>query len=164
MNFFDRYSQICKSRGLEPCSQQMADKIKTNRSTISQWNTRNTAPKGETIAIIADVLGVSADYLLCRTNDPTDYANLVNTDSAVDYDNPDLIAEVSGPVLDELDGNVERAVAVQRATERDVLAEQVKRNVPMRLYLQLDEVDKAKAEAYIEGLLSAEKYAIKKNA
>ena len=30
-------------------------------------------PKGETVAIMADALHVSADYLLCRTNDPTDY-------------------------------------------------------------------------------------------
>lgn len=159
MNFFDRYSQVCKKKNIDPCSQTAADMFGISRSTISSWNTKNTFPKGETVAAIADALGVSADYLLCRTDDPTDYAN------------GDLIASVAGPVLDEFDGDVEKAVNFQRAVAEDAAREYANRGrtspTIIRLYEQLDEIDRGKAEAFVQGLLAADKYtatANKKNA
>lgn len=159
MNFFDRYSQVCKEKNIDPCSQAAADMFGISRSTISSWNTKNTFPKGETVAAIADALGVSADYLLCRTDDPTDYAN------------GDLIASVAGPVLDEFNGDVEKAVNFQRAVAEDAAREYASRGrtspAIVRLYEQLDEIDRGKAEAFIQGLLAADKYtavANKKNA
>ena len=159
MNFFDRYSQVCKEQNIDPCSQAAADMFGISRSTISSWNTKNTFPKGETVAAIADALGVSADYLLCRTDDPTDYAN------------GDLIASVAGPVLDEFDGDVEKAVNFQRAVAEDAAREYANRGrtspTIIRLYEQLDEIDRGKAEAFVQGLLAADKYtatANKKNA
>ena len=160
MNFFDRYSQVCKEKNIDPCSQAAADMFGISRSTISSWNTKNTFPKGETVAAIADALGVSADYLLCRTDDPTDYAT------------GDLIASVAGPVLDEFDGDVEKAVNFHRAVAEDAAREYAAnrgRTTPaiIRLYEQLDEIDRGKAEAFIQGLLAADKYtatANKKNA
>ena len=154
MNFFDRYAQVCREQGLDPCAQSTAELFNSTKSTISAWRTKKTYPKGETVAAIADALHVSADYLLCRTDDPTDYAN------------PDLIAEVAGPVLDEFDGDVKRAVAFQDAVAKDVANEQAQKGISF-LFARLDEVDKAKAEAYIQGLLSADKYSYavaKKNA
>ena len=159
MNFFDRYSQVCKEKNIDPCSQAAADMFGISRSTISSWNTKNTFPKGETVAAIADALGVSADYLLCRTDDPTDYAN------------GDLIASVAGPVLDEFNGDVEKAVNFQRAVAEDAAREYASRGrtspAIVRLYEQLDEIDRGKAEAFIQGLLAADKHtavANKKNA
>lgn len=154
MNFFDRYAQVCREQGLDPCAQSTAELFNSTKSTISAWRTKKTYPKGETVAAIADALHVSADYLLCRTDDPTDYAN------------PDLVAEVAGPVLDEFDGDVKRAVAFQDAVAKDVANEQAQKGISF-LFARLDEVDKAKAEAYIQGLLSADKYSsavAKKNA
>lgn len=154
MNFFDRYAQVCREQGLDPCSQSTAELFNSTKSTISAWRTKKTYPKGETVAAIADALHVSADYLLCRTDDPTDYAN------------PDLIAEVAGPVLDEFDGDVKRAVAFQDAVAKDVANEQAQKGISF-LFARLDEVDKAKVEAYIQGILSSEKYSFdvaKKNA
>ena len=75
MRFYDQYEQICNKKGIEPCSQLAAEMFGVTRATISQWNSRNKAPKGETVRIIADALGVSTDYLLGRTNNPTDYSN-----------------------------------------------------------------------------------------
>lgn len=75
MRFYDQYERICNKKGIEPCSQSAAEMFNVTRATISQWNSRNKAPKGETVRIIADALEVSADYLLGRTNDPTDYTN-----------------------------------------------------------------------------------------
>lgn len=136
MSFYERYARICLERGLDPCSQKAADLIGTTRSTISVWNTKKTVPKGEFVAAIANALGVSTDYLLGRTDNPTDYSNT------------ELIAAMSGTDLDEPNETV------------------IEEQLPpiLRLYKKLDEIDQAKAEAYMEGLLSADKYAEKKRA
>lgn len=146
MRFYDQYARICDERGIEPCSQKAADMFNVTRATISQWNSRDKAPKGETVKVIADVLGVSSDYLLGRTDDPTDYTN------------PDLIAEVAGPVLDEFNGDVEKAVKFQAAVAADVKVERAKRPYILTLYEKLDSNDRMRVEAYIEGMLTADKY------
>lgn len=122
MSFFERYAATCTEHGIEPCSQKAADLFGISRSTISSWNTKNTFPKGETVAAIADALGVSADYLLGRTDDPIDHVN-------------------SAPVVED--------------APRDYIGA-----VPdfVTKFRMLDDVDKAKAEAYLDGLLSADKY------
>lgn len=73
MTFFDRYEKLCLARGYKPGSQQAAEAIGTNRGTVSAWKTSGSPPKTEYLVAIADVYGVSVDYLLCRTDDPTDY-------------------------------------------------------------------------------------------
>ena len=75
MTFYERYVAICTDRHLEPCSQKAADAFGVTRATISAWNKKDKMPKGETVRVIADTLGVSCDYLLGRTDDPTDYSN-----------------------------------------------------------------------------------------
>lgn len=150
MRFYDQYARICDKQGIEPCSQKAAEMFGVTRATISQWNSRDKAPMGETVRIIADALGVSTDYLLCRTNDPTDYSN------------PDLIAEVAGPVLDEFNGDAEKAVAFQNAVAEDVKAERNRRPRILDLYEKLDPTDRIRVEAYIEGMLTGDKYAADK--
>lgn len=147
MNFFERYSATCIEHGIEPCSQKAATLFGISRSTISSWNTKNTFPKGETVAAIADALGVSADFLLGRTDDPIDYAN------------GDLIAEQDPAVLDHFNGDVKKAVEFQKAVAEDVAREKAG-IVPdfVSKYRMLDDVDRAKADAYLDGLLSADKY------
>lgn len=149
MTFYDRYVSVCTDRGLEPCSQKAADAFGVTRATISIWNKRNTAPKGETVKAIADTLGVSCDYLLGRTDDPTDYCN------------PDLIAEISGPVLDHFDGDVKKAVEFQAAVDMDVKKEKDQIPEILRLYNRLDSSDKLKVEGFLQGLLMQDKYATK---
>ena len=149
MTFYERYVAICTDRGLEPCSQKAADAFGVTRATISVWNKKDTAPKGETVKVIADALGVSCDYLLGRTDDPTDYSN------------PDLIAEVSGPVLDHFDGDVKKAVDFHAAVDADVKKE--KEQIPeiIKMFNQLDSSDKLKVEGIIQGLLLQDKYQAK---
>lgn len=122
MSFFERYAATCTEHGIEPCSQRAADLFGISRSTISSWNTKNTFPKGETVAAIADALGVSADYLLGRTDNPIDCAN-------------------SAPVVEDVSRDYMGAIP-------DFVSK----------FRMLDDVDKAKAEAYLDGLLSADKY------
>ena len=123
MSFFDRYSAICKERGLDPCSQRAAELFGTNRATISIWGTKGTTPKGDTVATIASALNVSADYLLGRTDDPTDWSNSKNRKGSVS------------------------------STAKDTVENKIS-----TLFSQLDDIDQQKAMAYIEGLLSADKY------
>lgn len=122
MSFFERYAATCTEHGIEPCSQKAANLFGISRSTISSWNTKNTFPKGETVAVIADALGVSADYLLVRTDNPIDYASSV-------------------PVVENVSHDYVRTIP-------DFISK----------FRMLDDVDKAKAEAYLDGLLSADKY------
>ena len=74
MSFYDRYAAIAEKRGLEPCSQKAASLFGSTKATISKWNTKDITPLGNTVAAVADALEVSTDYLLGRTDDPTDYA------------------------------------------------------------------------------------------
>ena len=73
MTFYERYEKICMKRGWEPCSQKTAEAFGVTRATISIWKKKSTAPRGETVRVIADMLGVSCDYLLGRTDNPIDY-------------------------------------------------------------------------------------------
>ena len=53
---------------------ETAKKFGVANATITYWGKRGNVPKGDTIVAMADFFGVSADYLLCRTDDETDYA------------------------------------------------------------------------------------------
>lgn len=145
MTFFERYEQLCLQSGYKPGSEQAAQVLGTNRGTISAWKTSGKPPKTEYLVAIADVYGVSTDYLLGRTDDPTDYTN------------SDLIAELAGAQLEEFNGDAKKAVALQRAIADDVRREKAAQ-AGTALYDQLDEIDKGKAEGYMQGLLSQEKY------
>lgn len=146
MPFYERYEELCKKNGIKPISQEAGELIGVTRATISAWKRKGLAAKADVLVLIADKFGVSLDYLLGRTDDPTDYTN------------PDLIADVSGPVLDAFDGDVKKAVAVQRATAEDVKKERELEPV-IRKFALLDAGDKGRIEGYIDALLTQEKYA-----
>ena len=132
MTFWERYEKLCIENGYKPGSEQAAQALGTNRGTISAWKTSGKPPKTEYLVAVADVYGVSTDYLLGRTNESTDYTN------------PELCA------------GKKKAAASQRATADDVESEATPMGVT--LYLQLDENDKSKAEGFMQGLLSQKKY------
>lgn len=120
MNFYEQYTAICSEKGLDPCAQKTAEMFGVTRAAISSWKAKKTIPKGETVAIIANVLHVSADYLLCRTNDPTDYSS----------------------------------------PKQNVPTGDTQKEIPriLDLYNQLDSSDRIRVEAYIEGILTKDKY------
>ena len=146
MTFFERYEKLCIDKGYKPASQQAADALGTTRGTISAWKTSGSPPKNEFLISIANVYHVSVDYLLGRTDDPTDY-----TDA-------DLAADLAGPQLDEFGGDVKKAAALQKA----IAADRAKEATPtvLALYNQLDSLDKGKAEAFMQGLLAQDKYTV----
>lgn len=146
MTFWERYEKLCLEAGYKPGSEQAAQVLGTNRGTISAWKKSGNPPTPDILARIADAYGVSTDYLLGRTDDSTDYSN------------PDLIAELAGAQLDALDGDVKKAVALQQATAADVKREATPTGIT--LYMQLDDADRGKAEAFMQGLLAQDKYAV----
>ena len=113
MTFYERYTYVCKKRGIDPCSQSTADMFGATRSAISAWGTKGVAPKGATVAKIADALNTSTDYLLGRTDDMTDFT---------------------------------------RTTQNTQIPEFIKN------YSCLDEVDQAKVDGIMQGLLLSDKY------
>lgn len=82
MDFFERYETLCNQRGIEPCSQKTADRLNTTRSNISYWK-KGTKPNVDRLRDAADMLQTSSDFLLGRTDDPTDYSVIHDTVSVI---------------------------------------------------------------------------------
>ena len=64
MTFYDRYAKCCAQKGILPASQDTANKIGCSRSAISAFSKSGINPKGDIVAGAANLLDVSADYLL----------------------------------------------------------------------------------------------------
>lgn len=144
MSFFERYESLCAKAGFKPGSEQAAQMIGSTRAAISVWRKKGKVPMPDALVAIANAYGVSTDWLLERTDDPTDYSN------------PDLVAALGGPQLDEFNGDVRKALAFQQAVAADAAKEATLPGIS--LYIRLDPMDKGKAEGYMQGLLSQEKY------
>ena len=140
----DKIVDLRKKNGWS--QEELAEKLEVSRQSVSKWEGAQSVPDLNRVLQLSELFGVSTDYLLCRTEDPTDYAN------------PDLLAELAGDQLDALGGDVKKAVALQRATAEDVRREATPKGV--QLYEQLDELDRGKAEGYMQGLLSQDKYTV----
>ena len=70
MSFYERYSLCCQNKGIAPVSQVAADAMGVTKATISAFAKNGTTPKGDTVARAAQMLDVSADYLLGLIDDP----------------------------------------------------------------------------------------------
>lgn len=145
-DFISRYEKLCERDGFKPYSQTVGNLIGANKGTISAWKTKGTVPSAKTVLALANLFHVSADYLLCRTDDPLDYTN------------PDLIADLSGPVLELFNGDVRRALLAKQAIDEDAARDKQSTPAFLTKYYRLDPMDRAKAEAYIDGMLATEKY------
>lgn len=140
--FYDTFELLCKQQGVS--CRKAAEDIGLSNSTTTKWK-KGSTPKGETAQKIADYFGVSVDFLLGRTDDPTDYSN------------PDLIAGISGDILAHFNGDIRKAAAFNDAVKADVKTEQRITGL-MQKFAQLDEADKGKAEDFISYLLTNDKY------
>ena len=67
MNFNERLTNIRKMKGLS--QESLADKMGVSRQAVSKWETGDTQPDYQKFVALADELGVSMDYLCCRTDD-----------------------------------------------------------------------------------------------
>lgn len=62
--FSDRLNSIRKQQGIT--AQQMADKLQTGIRNYRKYESGNAKPTLDGLVMIADILNVSTDYLLCR--------------------------------------------------------------------------------------------------
>jgi transcriptional regulator with XRE-family HTH domain len=71
MSLFDRIKETAQHQGMTLL--QVTEKSDLGEKTIYKWKTQN--PKTETLQKVADVLGVSVDYLLGNTDIPSPSRN-----------------------------------------------------------------------------------------
>ena len=60
--FWERFYGLCVSRGTKP--NPVAKELGISSGTISKWKSTGTLPGGETIIMLSQYFGCSADYLL----------------------------------------------------------------------------------------------------
>ncbi|WP_404975372.1 helix-turn-helix domain-containing protein [Weissella paramesenteroides] len=104
MNLVERIKTIAHKRSMT--IKDLSIKAGIGPKTISNWRDRN--PQTETLQKVADVLGVSVDYLLGNTDDM--HANKKDESTA------DLIAAHWGIDLDNL-SQEEKAIIMARARD-----------------------------------------------
>lgn len=64
----NRIKELRKSVNMN--QQSLADYLNVSRSTVAMWE-RGTEPGNEMLLTLADYFGVTVDYLLGRTDDPS---------------------------------------------------------------------------------------------
>ena len=71
MSFYTRYEECCRRKNISPVSQTAADSLQCTKANISTLARTGAMPRGDIIARAAQMLDVSADYLLGLTDVPS---------------------------------------------------------------------------------------------
>ena len=66
--FQERYTALCKEKGIATQSKEIREFIGVSSGAISQWFSRQSIPKEEILSKLAQYFDVSVDYLLCLTD------------------------------------------------------------------------------------------------
>lgn len=66
--FFDRFTALCNAKGIS--KSKAVESIGLNRTATVKWK-NGAVPSGATLSKLAEFFGVSTDYLLDKTDDPT---------------------------------------------------------------------------------------------
>lgn len=148
--FYDVFKKLCDERGITPTGASI--EIGFSRGSVSYWKKRykdgfDAKPDSYTAEKIADYFNVSVDYLLGRTNDPIDYDR-----------NGEALAEIPLTYVEAANGDMKKARQMMLTVDADALRERDAMPEVYQQYLRLDKIDRAKAEAYITGLLASDKY------
>lgn len=71
MVFGERLRTLREKRGWT--QQDLADRLNISRNTVAGYESKGKIPREDTLISIADIFGVSTDYLLGRIDDPRPY-------------------------------------------------------------------------------------------
>jgi len=112
----ERIKVLRKDAGLS--QKELAEALGVHQTAVSQWEHGRTMPDIGLLPALAELFKVSVDYLLGRSDDPTDYDGDHGSTSV----NPHLL-EAHG-------GNVKKALAAQR----EIDAEAQENSAYMRTY------------------------------
>lgn len=66
MNFCQRLKELRDSSGLTQV--KLAEQLGVVQQTVAKWEKGTASPDPDTLVLIADIFGVSADYLLGRSD------------------------------------------------------------------------------------------------
>lgn len=69
MNYGNRLKQLRNKKGLS--QKELTERLNINRSTYARYETSATQPDYETLERLADFYEVSVDYILGRTDNPS---------------------------------------------------------------------------------------------
>lgn len=105
----NRIKELRKKHGYS--QQELANLLFVNQTAVSQWERGSTTPSPSILLALSDLFETTTDYLLGRTDDPAD------------YEDGDLIASISQRYLDASNGNVKKALAMQKENEEDAKKE-----------------------------------------
>ena len=64
--FYERFAELCAQKGLSQAA--AVQTIGLNRAAISKWK-KGSLPQGSTVSKLAELFGVSVDYLLGGPNE-----------------------------------------------------------------------------------------------
>ena len=108
MTTFERIKEISKQRGLN--LKKTATEAGLSENAIYKWKTQT--PQSNALQAVADVLGVSVDYLLGNTDEmhtPTK-ASPIDLVNAVDDDERDRLISANGQPISDEDWAIIKAV------------------------------------------------------
>ncbi|TGE57225.1 helix-turn-helix transcriptional regulator [Weissella confusa] len=111
MTLFERTKETASNRGLS--IQQVAKKAGLGINSIYRWKERN--PTSSNIKAVADVLGVSVDYLLGNTDEMhpapnADKQEPINLAETVDDSERDNVISANGQPISDEDWAIIKAV------------------------------------------------------
>lgn len=61
---------------------ELATKFNITKQAVSSWTRGKSKPDADTLALIAELFDVSADYLLCRVDNPKAHKVTVDVDTS----------------------------------------------------------------------------------
>lgn len=95
MTVFKRIKEISKTRGMSLL--QLNDKAGLKKNVIYSWKTKQ--PSAEKLKAVSEVLGVSTDYLLGKTDNPS----ATNKPKEVDIEDENVLMTFDGKPIPEED-------------------------------------------------------------
>lgn len=95
MTVFERIKEVSKTRGMSLL--QLNDKAGLKKNVIYSWKTKQ--PSAEKLKAVSEVLGVSTDYLLGKTDNPS----ATNKPKEVDIEDENILMTFDGKPIPEED-------------------------------------------------------------
>lgn len=95
MTVFERIKEVSKTRGMSLL--QLNDKAGLKKNVIYSWKTKQ--PSAEKLKAVSEVLGVSTDYLLGKTDNPS----VTTKPKEVDIEDKNVLMTFDGKPIPEED-------------------------------------------------------------
>lgn len=101
MTFWENFSHLCENVGKKPTP--LAKELGISSSTITLWR-NGKLPTSNNLLQVADYFGVSADYLLGRTNNETisSSSSINNQSQTFQGTQTNVISAESSPMVDSM--------------------------------------------------------------